>query len=61
MSEQMEWRAVYDLWKIGCYDFPKSLTAPYPLKPCRSNTSRTVNTSMDTTGWKMRRHRREST
>ena len=28
MFEQMEWKSVYELWKIGSYRFPKVLTAP---------------------------------
>lgn len=28
MFEQMKWEDVYELWKIGCYHFPKALTDP---------------------------------
>ena len=28
MLEKMKWESVYELWKRGCYDFPKVLTEP---------------------------------
>lgn len=28
MLEKMKWESIYELWKMGCYYFPKVLTEP---------------------------------